>query len=77
MSKTIAIRLDEKLLAAVDHERRRTKTTRARVVHEALAVWVEQRRAAEAIRRDQEGYARHPIRDDEFGPVLGAQVWPK
>jgi hypothetical protein len=73
----IAVRLDERLLAQVDRERRRDKTTRARVIHEALALWVERRRIEDAIRRDQEGYERHPVADDEFGPVLGAQVWPK
>jgi metal-responsive CopG/Arc/MetJ family transcriptional regulator len=73
----IAVRLDEDLLAQVDQERRRAHVTRARVVHEALALWIERRRLEEAIRRDQEGYARRPIKKDEFGPVLGAQVWPK
>jgi len=73
----IAVRLDEELLAQVDEERRRTRATRAKVVHEALALWIEQRRLAAAIRRDQDGYAKKPVRKDEFGPVLGAQVWPK
>jgi len=77
MSKMVAVRLDERLLAAVDRERRRTRATRAKVIHDALALWVERKRTEEAIARDQAGYARHPVRDEEFGPVLGAQVWPK
>jgi metal-responsive CopG/Arc/MetJ family transcriptional regulator len=73
----IAVRLDEELLAEVDRERRSMRATRAKVVHEALALWIERQRWEAAIRRDQEGYARKPVRQDEFGPVLGAQTWPK
>ena len=77
MSKMIAVRLDEKLLHAVDRERRRARVTRAKVIHDALALWVERRRTEEAIARDQNGYAELPVTDEEFAPVLGAQVWPK
>jgi metal-responsive CopG/Arc/MetJ family transcriptional regulator len=73
----IAIRLDEQLLARVDRERRRRGISRARAVHEALADWVARRRLAEAVREEAEAYARQPIGDDEFAPVLGAQRWPK
>ena len=73
----IAVRLDERLLTAVDRERKRVRVSRARVVHEALASWVAQQRRAAAIRREHEAYAAHPVRPDEFGPVLGAQSWPK
>jgi metal-responsive CopG/Arc/MetJ family transcriptional regulator len=72
-----AVRLHDQLLAEVDRERRRTGMSRARVIQEALALWLERRRVDEAVRRDQEGYAARPVTDDEFGPVLGAQVWPK
>jgi len=77
MSKMVAIRVDESLLAGVDRERRAESLSRARVIHEALELWIERRRLAEAIRREQEAYERMPVRDDEFGPVLGAQRWPK
>ena len=77
MSKMIAVRLDEDLLAVIDEERRRAHATRAKVVHEALALWIERRRLEAAIRRDQEGYAKKPVRKEEFAAVLGAQVWPK
>lgn len=77
MSKMVAVRLDEDLLAQVDEERRNARATRAKVIHEALALWIERRRLEEAIRRDQEGYARRPIRRDEFVAVLRAQSWPK
>ena len=36
-----------------------------------------QRRYEEAVRRDQEGYERHPVGEDEFAPILGAQTGPE
>ncbi len=77
MSTMTAVRLDDDLLAAIDREGRRAGKTRAAIVREALILWIERRQAEEAARRDQEGYERHPISADEFGPVLGAQAWPK
>ena len=77
MSKMIPVRLDETLLQGVDRERKRAGLTRARAVQEALAIWIERRRAAEAARRDRDGYDRRPVTDDEFDAVLGAQRWPK
>lgn len=76
MSKMIAIRLDERLLVRVDRERRRRGITRARAVHEALAAWAARQRLAEAVREEAEAYARQPVDEDEFTPVLGAQRWP-
>ncbi len=73
----IAIRLQDEMLSQVDRERKRAGLTRAGAVKEALQMWVERHRYDEAVRRDQEGYQRHPIDKDEFGPVLGAQSWPK
>ena len=49
----------------------------AAAINEALRMWVEKRRYADAVRRDQDGYRRHPVDKDEFEPVLGAQTWPK
>ena len=77
MSKMVAIRIEERLLAGVDQERRAQGLSRARVVHEALALWIARRRLEEAIRREQDAYERIPVRADEFGPILGAQQWPK
>ena len=77
MSRMIAVRLDEQLLARVDRERRKRKISRARAVHEALADWVARRRLADAVREEAEAYGRQPVTDDEFAPVLGAQQWPK
>jgi len=77
MSKMVAVRLDEGLLVRVDRERRRRRISRARAVHEALVDRVARHRLAEAVREEAEAYARQPVAEDEFGPVLGAQRWPK
>ena len=77
MSKMIAVRLDDTLLARVDRERRRRGVTRARAIHEALAGWVARERLAEAVREEGDAYGRHPVTEDEFGPILGAQRWSK
>jgi metal-responsive CopG/Arc/MetJ family transcriptional regulator len=76
MSKLIAVRLQDELLAQVDRERKRTGLTRAAAINQALQLWVEKRQYLEAVRRDHEGYDRHPVREDEFAPILGAQTWP-
>jgi len=77
MSKLLAIRIDEDLLAEIDRERRQVGLTRARAVKQALSLWMEQRRYQEAVRRDRQGYETHPVKEEEFGPVLGAQTWPR
>ena len=77
MSKMTSVRLEDGLLRDVDRERKRAGMSRARVVHDALVLWLERRRVERAIRADQEGYERHAVDDDEFSSVLGAQVWPK
>lgn len=77
MSRLIAVRLDEGLLADVDRERKRMRTSRSRVVHQALASWVTQQRVEAAIVREHAAYEAKPVLDGEFGPVLRAQQWPK
>ena len=77
MSQMVAVRIDDQLLAEVDGERRRRRISRARAIHEALQFWLQQRLLDEAIRREHEGYARRPVRQREFAPLIGAQVWPK
>jgi Arc/MetJ-type ribon-helix-helix transcriptional regulator len=77
MSKMIAVRLQDDMLSVVDHERKRAGLTRAAAINEALRLWVDKRRYEEAVRRDQDGYRRHPVTESEFELVLGAQTWPK
>jgi len=77
MTKTISLRLDQRLLRAVEVASKTAHKDRSEVVSEALELWLKHRAAAEKVRRHREGYARHPIRRDEFAPVLKAQTWPK
>ncbi len=77
MSKLIAVRLQDDMLSVVDHERKRAGLTRAAAINEALRMWVDKRRYEEAIRRDQDGYRRHPVAETEFESMMGAQTWPK
>ncbi|MGH7819532.1 MAG: ribbon-helix-helix protein, CopG family [Candidatus Binatia bacterium] len=75
MTRTIAVRIDEALLRTID--RSGGPKGRSEIVREALQMWVARRELSEKVRRHREGYARRPVKPDEFTPVLGAQVWPK
>jgi Arc/MetJ-type ribon-helix-helix transcriptional regulator len=77
MTKPMTIRIENELLADMDRERRRRRVSRSDVVREGIHLWLDRLRTEEAIRLDREGYEKHPIREDEFGPVLRAQRWPK
>ena len=77
MTKTISLRLDQRLLRAIEVARKTAHKHRSEVVSEALELWLKRRATAEKVRRHRDGYARHPIRRDEFAPVLKAQSWPK
>jgi metal-responsive CopG/Arc/MetJ family transcriptional regulator len=77
MTKLVSVRIEEELLAAVDEITQGQGRARADAFREALEEWVRDRRAAAMVRRHREGYARKPVRKNEFSPVLGAQVWPK
>ena len=74
MSHMVAVRLDERLLARVDAERKRRGMSRARAVQEALHCWLERGLLEEAIRQEHEAYARQPVRRSEFRPLIGAQA---
>ena len=73
----VAFRLDEALVRDVDRERRRGGLSRAEVVRGALALWLRKQERDREIEREHAGYARHPVRAEEFSTVLGAQKWPK
>lgn len=77
MSRMVSLRLDEVLVEQVDRERQRDGLSRAQAVQTALELWIRNRRLEDAIRREHHGYDEHPVTPDEFGPVLGAQVWPR
>jgi predicted transcriptional regulator len=76
MSTMITIRVDDALVREIDRVRRRSDLSRAAAIKDAIRLWLDQQRVEEAVRRHREGYAKKPVTDDEFGPVLGAQRWP-
>lgn len=77
MSQMVAVRIEDRLLAEVDGERKRRRISGARAIHEALQFWLHRELLEEAIRREHEAYTRRPVRQREFAPLIGAQVWPK
>lgn len=77
MTKTISLRLDQRLLRAIEVASKTTHKNRSAVVSEALELWLKRRAVAEKVRRHREGYVRHPVTRNEFAPVLKAQTWPK
>jgi metal-responsive CopG/Arc/MetJ family transcriptional regulator len=67
MAKTISLRIEEKLLLAVDtvvieDERK----GRSEVICQAVTEWLKRRALAEKVQRHREGYTRHPVLPDEF-----------
>ena len=77
MTKTISLRLDQRLLRAVEVASKTAHKDRSEVVSEALELWLKRRAVAEKVRRHRNGYARQPIGRNEFAPVLKAQSGPK
>jgi metal-responsive CopG/Arc/MetJ family transcriptional regulator len=70
MTKTISLRLDQRLLRTVEVAGKSAHKDRSEIVSEALEIWLKRRTLAENVRR-------HPVSHDEFTPVLKAQSWPK
>ena len=77
MTKQLAIRIDEAILEEVDAAARQDGQSRSDVIRDALQLWLHQRALAQKVDQHRDGYRRHPVRSDEFQPVLEAQVWPK
>jgi len=73
----LSVRLDERLVNAVEAIGRTERRGRSELVREALELWLKQRRTADQVREHAAGYGRHPVSEEEFGPVLGAPTWPK
>ena len=73
--KTVQMTLDEALLAAIDLVVKRLKTTRSAFTREALQAALQRIREQELERQHREGYARHPVTDEEVSDWEGEQVW--
>ena len=77
MSRMIAVRVDEALVKELDRECRRGGLSRAEVIRRALELWIRRQSLEREIEREHAGYAKHPVRAEEFSSVLGARAWPK
>jgi metal-responsive CopG/Arc/MetJ family transcriptional regulator len=77
MAKLVSVRVEEDLLEEIDRAGGAEGRGRSEVVREALELWLERKRIAAKVRAHSKGYAKRPVKADEFEPVLSAQRWPK
>jgi metal-responsive CopG/Arc/MetJ family transcriptional regulator len=77
MSTMISVRCEDRLLRDLDRACKGRALTRASAVKQAIELWLADLRIRDAVRRHRQGYSRRPVTPDEFGPVPGAQRWPR
>ena len=73
--KTVQMTLDDDLVEAVDEVVRQLGTNRSAFTREALDRALAQVRVEEQEQRHREGYARHPVADQEFSVWEQEQDW--
>ncbi len=73
--RTVQMTLDEELVRAVDEAVRRLRTTRSAFARDALRAALARLRVTELEWRHREGYARKPVKAEEFGIWEGEQAW--
>lgn len=73
--KTVQMTLDDELVEAVDEVVRKLGTSRSAFTRQALDRALAQVRSEEQERRHREGYARHPVADQEFSVWEQEQSW--
>ncbi len=73
--KTVQMTLDERLLAEVDRQAKRMKTTRSGFTRDALRQALKTLKVLELERRQREGYARKPVKKGEFDAWESEQAW--
>jgi len=67
--------LDEDLVEAVDHAAKRLKTTRSALTRDALRAALARFRTLELERKHRAGYARKPVKRNEFSIWEKEQAW--
>ncbi len=72
--RTISITIDEPLLGRLDRAAEAARRTRSELFRLALQEWLDDRRRRQLVAEDRAGYEAHPVRPDEFGGLIGAQV---
>ena len=73
--KTVQMTLDDELVEAVDKVVQKLGTNRSAFTREALDRALAQVRIEDQERRHLEGYARHPVADQEFSVWEQEQDW--
>jgi metal-responsive CopG/Arc/MetJ family transcriptional regulator len=73
--KTVQMTLDDELVSAVDRTARRLGTTRSAFTREALRAALDRARVRELEDKHRKGYARKPVRKQEFSVWEQEQVW--
>lgn len=73
--KTVQMTLDDELVEAVDEVVQKLGTNRSAFTREALDRALAQVRIEDQERRHREGYARHPVADQEFSVWEQEQDW--
>jgi metal-responsive CopG/Arc/MetJ family transcriptional regulator len=73
--KTVQMTLDEDLVEAVDRVSRHLNTSRSAFTRKALREAIARYSLEQLERKHREGYARHPVADDEFSVWETEQAW--
>ena len=73
---TIQVVLEDALLQATDRAVRRLKVNRSALIRDALREHLQRLSRIEKERRDREGYAKHPIAEEEFAVWDKVTAWP-
>jgi metal-responsive CopG/Arc/MetJ family transcriptional regulator len=73
--KTIQMTIDEPLLTAVDKLIADLNTTRSAFIRDALILALQRYKVAQLEQKHAEGYARHPVKPNEFDAWETEQAW--
>jgi len=73
--RTVQMTLEEDLVTAVDGAAKRLGTTRSAFTRDALRAALARIRVRELEQKQQEGYARKPVKKREFSIWEREQVW--
>ncbi len=75
--RTVQMTLEEDLVRAVDTAARKLGTSRSAFARKALREALAREREKALEERHRAGYARKPVRRDEFGVWESQQAWPE
>ena len=74
---TIQMTLDKELLKEVDRTVKELKTTRSALIRESLRQYLKTLNLRQIEAKHRDGYAKHPVRRDEFDVWESEQIWGK